>query len=192
MTNATNTLAKSQSVINRRSMLTRGAAVAALTATGGVSSAKAAKPVFAPTELGRELLRRFPEYVLAWTLDGAHDSKDRDINAAYETASARAREVWGAIAERPITSLSHLVDLAIGIRCFEFGSHDVDSHEAMVLWLLAQASIPESACNQDNLAFQHPEVTARGKARESVKAEAERIMAEAHARVEALEQAAMA
>ena len=59
MAKAIDTMKKSESVINRRALLGRGAAVAAATATAAVPSyygrrtiGKAAKPVFTPSNLG--------------------------------------------------------------------------------------------------------------------------------------------
>ena len=147
MTKANPTVAKSQSAINRRALLSSAAAV---TAVAGSPSAKASQPIFAPTKLGRELLRAFPGYARALSLD--------IVKADYDAAHNRVWELRGCITDQAIISLSHLVDRAIVVRCFEWGDHDVDTHEAMVLWLLDKAGIPESACDIDNEAFHHPEV----------------------------------
>ena len=164
MAKANPIVAKSRNAINRRSLL----GAAAITAVAGVSSAKAASPVFAPTKLGRELLRAFPGYARALSLDV--------VKADYDAAHNRVWELRGAITDQAIISLSHLIDRAIVVRCFEWGDHDVDTHAAMVLWLLEKAGIPEAVCDIDNEAFQHPELA--------------RIQAEADAKIAAIRMAA--
>jgi hypothetical protein len=64
---------KANTTINRRSLLIKGAA--ASTVVAGVTSAKAAKPVFAPSELGREMLALTYERRQYDARDAAADAK---------------------------------------------------------------------------------------------------------------------
>ena len=104
MTKATHTQAKSLSIINRRSVLT--ATITAATATAA-APARAGAPVFAPSDLGRQML------ALAYEARAAKWPEDNDeFDRAHEAFNKRYEELGEKILEQPISS-SSIVDRAI-------------------------------------------------------------------------------
>jgi hypothetical protein len=124
-------------------------------------------PALAPTELGRELLRRIPAHAAAVAKDIAANG----LLYAYADVGARdeqvakdidaAMEIVDAINAQPVTSLAHAVDCAIVSRFRSLDrdyDHDevedhVAAHVAIVRFLLQAAGIPEASCSVSNPAF---------------------------------------
>jgi hypothetical protein len=95
-------MAKTTEVYNTVSRRTALASVAM--GLVGMPSQGAASTALAPTSLGKELLRRLAPYYA--TFEG------ESMDAAYD----RCAEIIDMICERPITTLSDLVDRAIVAR----------------------------------------------------------------------------
>jgi hypothetical protein len=128
MAQATNILRTTSRESSRRDIL-------ASVALGLVGLGGSASMVFRPTELGRTLLQRLPAYRCA--------SDGETMDAAYDSCE----EVLDAIAQRPITSVNHLVDAAIAATFMaEHGVYDDIHHERIVAALLSFADIQANAC----------------------------------------------
>jgi hypothetical protein len=113
--------------------------------------ARVAIGAFAPTELGRALLRFIPPFVAALA--------KADEEAAPTGYIDRGSKIIDAILARPVASIAHLVDLAIVARFSSlderYGADEVlEDDEAayvtMVRFLLQAAGIPEAACSINN------------------------------------------
>lgn len=102
------------SAISRRNVV-----LGVVRAVNNGAVARAAPNEWAPTDLGRELLRRLPAYVdiVCAQCDVSDLTLAREIQKKSDEAHERLEEVSNAILTRPVTELGHLTDLAI-VQCF--------------------------------------------------------------------------
>jgi hypothetical protein len=131
--------------INRRSLLSRAL-------PGSRATVRA-------TDLGLELLQRFPPYVatLCKMNDLDRSPKGEAQKAARIEAFERIGEIAQAIVVRPATDAAHLVDLAIVAR-WEYDTNYPTSHGAecrMVDFFLKLGGVAEVDCDMEAIAARY-------------------------------------
>lgn len=148
-------------VSRRNALIAMGAAAAALPVQAGIGKEG---NVWAPTELGRNLMALLPAYVEAIYDDcNTCDVKwapeyDRQrveaVDRAYRAAFKNLEAAVEAIIDRPVTELAHLTDLAMVWAVWE-ERHEGDENklqaaQALMHAILKLGGISPSECGIDD------------------------------------------